>query len=67
MKAKEMFEELGYECKNVKSYNEIRIRNDEKGIKVLFDLKYKEISTFGAEPHLFKAIHQQLIELGWIK
>ena len=75
MSAKEMFEELGYEqtinqyC--IKYYSE---ENSEYSYwtKIVFNLEEETIYadyTYGSmniDMQTFKAIHQQLLELGWL-
>ena len=79
MNAKEMFEKLGFKKGDLESGGEIK-KNDEKWLvyskdeftKIFFNLKSPayysyycgELEPISLEEHL--AIHQQLIELGWI-
>ena len=74
MKAKEMFEKLGYKIYDIKYYkNDIcYIKGEDDEVRILFDLKQKE---YLADIHyeggiemtveLHKAITQQMKELGW--
>lgn len=73
MSAKEMFEELGYECLeteyNIYYYLEFRDYGDDTfdlGIK--FDFSNQEIfCELDIDIPLLKAINQQCKELGWIE
>lgn len=65
MTAREMFEELGYKVKENKSY--IEYENDEEHY-FIFNKDYKNISIGAYEIDIdeFKAVQQQIKELGWI-
>ena len=71
MKAKEMFEELGFEYQeneiNIKYYKEYTDCYDESYIlEIDFRLIEKKIySDFSIDMHLLKAINKQVEELGW--
>ena len=83
MKAQEMFKELGYEITAtyplVDICYELISRYGHKFF-ILFDDKFRNFTTIshfknernhtyfpGIDVLTFKAIHQQMIELGWIK
>ena len=71
MKAKEMFEELGFEYKksdfSISYYKEFRDYDDETYIlDIDFRLFEKKISNdFSIDMPLLKAINKQVEELGW--
>lgn len=68
MSAKEMFEDLGYT--KYKEYNDGSFEYYEpfENFGVLFhsDLKLVNVGDGIIDMDLFNAIHQQLIELGWL-
>lgn len=69
MSAKEMFEALGYECR--KSENAIQYLSEcGKEITFIFELhrfyKQRNFISLNIDIDEFKAIHQQMKELGWI-
>lgn len=68
--AKEMFEELGYECR--KSENAIQYLSEcGKEITFIFELhrfyKQRNFISLNIDIDEFKAIHQQMKELGWLE
>ena len=70
MKAKEMFEALGYECR--KSENAIQYLSEcGKEITFIFELhrfyKQRNFISLNIDIDEFKAIHQQMKELGWLE
>jgi len=72
MSAKEMFEELGFECNSneftIRYYKEFRDYDDESyTLDIDFRLiEQKLFSDFTIDMRLLKAINQQCKELGWI-
>lgn len=74
--AKEMFEELGFNCVN---YDFVRLYENKSGMKIKFDFLDRNY-TFGVPVELtkekywslivgnsiHKAIHQQMKEFGWL-
>lgn len=70
MKAREMFEKLGYRFK-IDKFNNIAF--DSWGCIFVFDFKEKEIllnqgyGFHGIEMDELKAIYKQMEELGWIE
>ena len=70
MSAKEMFEALGYECR--KSENAIQYLSEcGKEITFIFELhrfyKQRNFISLNIDIDEFKAIHQQMKELGWLE
>ena len=70
MKAEDMFKALGYECR--KSENAIQYFSEcGKEITFIFELHrfYKQLNfiSLNIDVDEFKAIHQQMKELGWIE
>lgn len=77
--AKEMFEELGYGIEEGSSCIEVQLADEPPDTDVIiFDLLKKtyehsrdgwceEMSSAETSIELHKAIHQQMLELGWIK
>ena len=70
MNAKEMFEALGYECR--KSENAIQYFSEcGKEITFIFELhrfyKQRNFISLNIDIDEFKAIHQQMKELGWLE
>lgn len=70
MKAEEMFETLGYECR--KSENAIQYLSEcGKEITFIFELhrfyKQRNFISLNIDIDEFKAIHQQMKELGWLE
>ena len=70
MSAREMFETLGYECR--KSENAIQYLSEcGKEITFIFELhrfyKQRNFISLNIDIDEFKAIHQQMEELGWIE
>lgn len=68
--AKEMFEALGYECR--KSENAIQYLSEcGKEITFIFELhrfyKQRNFISLNIDIDEFKAIHQQMKELGWLE
>lgn len=68
--AKEMFEALGYECR--KSENAIQYLSEcGKEITFIFELhrfyKQRNFISLNIDIDEFKAIHQQMEELGWLE
>ena len=73
MSAKEMFEELGFECSknkfSIRYYKEFRDYDDDSyTLDIDFRLiEEKLFSDFGIDIRLLKAINKQVDELGWNK
>lgn len=70
MSAREMFETLGYECR--KSENAIQYLSEcGKEITFIFELhrfyKQRNFISLNIDIDEFKAIHQQMKELGWLE
>lgn len=70
MKAQQMFETLGYECR--KSENAIQYLSEcGKEIMFIFELhrfyKQRNFISLNIDIDEFKAIHQQMKELGWLE
>ena len=70
MKAQQMFETLGYECR--KSENAIQYLSEcGKEITFIFELhrfyKQRNFISLNIDIDEFKAIHQQMKELGWLE
>ena len=70
MNAREMFETLGYECR--KSENAIQYLSEcGKEITFIFELhrfyKQRNFISLNIDIDEFKAIHQQMKELGWLE
>lgn len=70
MTAREMFEALGYECR--KSENAIQYLSEcGKEITFIFELhrfyKQRNFISLNIDIDEFKAIHQQMKELGWLE
>lgn len=70
MTAREMFETLGYECR--KSENAIQYLSEcGKEITFIFELhrfyKQRNFISLNIDIDEFKAIHQQMKELGWLE
>lgn len=70
MTAREMFEALGYECR--KSENAIQYLSEcGKEITFMFELhrfyKQRNFISLNIDIDEFKAIHQQMKELGWLE
>lgn len=77
MSAKEMFEELGYECKIAKFKGDIinieYIGDDEYSSNIRFNLENKSFNVWygeneysgGITMEIYKAINKQVEELGW--
>lgn len=72
MKAKEMFENLGFECQKneftIRYFKEFRDYYDEDNytLEIDFSLIEKKIySDFSIDMCLLKAINKQIEELGW--
>lgn len=71
MKAREMFEELGFECDSyeftIRYYKEFRDYDDESyTLDIVFRLiEQKLFSDFDIDMKLLKAINKQIEELGW--
>ena len=72
MTAREMFEELGYECSKYYDRNQMIEYRKEDSTSVLFWIKERKFSVSEyCEPKditvdEFKAIQKQMEELGWI-
>lgn len=72
MTAREMFKSLGYERSKYYDRNQIIKYNNEEEGQIVFWVKEQEFSAseYGEPKSItvdeFKAIHQQLKELGWI-
>lgn len=67
MSAKEMFEELGLKLQLDYPFGDCIAFGEMWNGQVVFDLSFKNITcnrTIDTELH--KAIHQQMIELGWL-
>jgi hypothetical protein len=69
MNAQEMFKELGYELTeskwNTREYTKIK----DKDLIVFWNKKieyYNIYDGYTVEIVLYKAIHQQMVELGWL-
>ena len=73
--ADSMFEELGYEVENGKDYIEYRDEDNMREITIYTDEKTVNCCYYDYEDELplrftmqeHQAIHQKLIELGWIE
>lgn len=70
MKAKEMFEKLGFECDSneftIRYYKEFRDYDDSYTLDIDFRLIEQELlSDFEIDMRLLKAINKQVEELGW--
>ena len=71
MTAKKMFEELGfyeviYESNNINRYNQDKLYKDYYYNEIKFvDRKVFNMAVTLTSKHI-QAIHQQMIELGWI-
>ena len=72
MTAREMFKSLGYERSKYYDRNQIIKYNNEEEGQIVFWVKEQEFSAseYGEPKSItvdeFKAIHQQLKELGWL-
>lgn len=72
MSAKEMFESLGYECSKYYDRNKIIQYYNEEETEFVFWIEEQEFSAseYGEPKNItvdeFKAIQQQLKELGWL-
>lgn len=72
MNAKEMFKSLGYEYSKYYDRDKIIQYYNEEEVQFLFWIKEQEfsVSEYGELKNItvdeFKAIHQQMKELGWI-
>ena len=71
MIAREMFEELGFECDSyeftIRYYKEFRDYDDESyTLDIVFRLiEQKLFSDFDIDMKLLKAINKQIEEMGW--
>lgn len=74
MNAKQMFKSLGYEYSKYYDRNKIiQYYNEKEDVQFLFWIAEQEfsVSEYGELKNItvdeFKAIQQQMMELGWIK
>ncbi|MDD6467144.1 MAG: hypothetical protein PUF50_03075 [Erysipelotrichaceae bacterium] len=68
-KAKEMFEELGYQLEENTGFNDWIVYVDNRTYYIEFDLVYKRvnISLYAIiDSKMIKAITKQMEELGWL-
>lgn len=72
MNAREMFKSLGYECSKYYDRNKIIQYYNEEDVQFLFLIAEQEfsVSEYGELKNItvdeFKAIQQQMEELGWL-